>query len=100
MGRKYLLPLAALGMLGFAVLHVVKAQQTPPEVPPPVTPARSPYAKGVAGAGIVEPRTENISVGSHLPGVVDKVFVRVNETVKAGQELFALDARQLDAERR
>jgi multidrug efflux pump subunit AcrA (membrane-fusion protein) len=97
--RKYGLPLAALGMLVFAVFHVVRAQQTPPKLEPPVTPARSPFGKGVAGAGLVEAQTENISVGTNLPGIVWEVHVKVGQKVKPGQPLFRLDARALEREK-
>ncbi|MBI1917134.1 MAG: secretion protein HlyD, partial [Planctomycetes bacterium] len=58
--RKILLPLLSLGLLTFAVLHVVRAQQTGPDVKPPVDPGRMPFNRTVAGAGIVETKTENI----------------------------------------
>jgi multidrug resistance efflux pump len=98
--RKYGLPLAALGLLVFAVVQVVKAQQTPPKLQPPVTPARSPFGSGVAGAGLVEARTENISVGANLPGIVTEVLVRVEQKVYKGDPLFRLDDRNLKAELR
>jgi multidrug resistance efflux pump len=99
--RKLVLPALAAGLFLFAVLHVVKGQQVPPRPAPPVEPARTPYGKGVAGAGLVEPQTENISVGSHLPGVVKAVYVKagVGQTVKDGDVLFELDDRNLLAER-
>jgi multidrug resistance efflux pump len=100
MVRKYLLPLAALGMLCFAVFHVVKAQQAPPKLEPPVTPPRSPFGHVVAGAGLVEAQTENISVGSNLPGVVTHVYVKVGARVKKDDRLFRLDDRALKAELR
>ena len=50
MVSKYLLPLAALGALLFAVYHVVTAQQVKPKLAPPVEPSRNPFGKGVAGA--------------------------------------------------
>jgi HlyD family secretion protein len=53
----------------------------------------------VSGAGLVEPETENISVGSHLPGVVKAVHVHVGQEVRPGELLFELDDRQLLAER-
>lgn len=98
MNRKLVVPGVALAMLTFAVYHVVKAQQTPPDHPPPVEPSRSPYAASVAGTGIVEPRTENISIGCHLPGIVTQVAVTVGQTVKAGDVLFRVDDRQLKSE--
>src|SRR5262245_61567580 len=104
MSRKYLnylLPLLALGMLGFAVYHVVRGQQPLPKAAPPVTPARSPFAATVSGAGITEAQTENIAVGSALPGVVLEVYVpvdQVGQKVKAGDPLFRVDDRQLKAQ--
>ena len=98
--RKYVLPLVAVGMLFFAVYHVVRAQQKPPKLDPPVQPSRMPFGSGVAGAGLVEAETENISVGSHLPGVVTQVLVRVGDKVPKGAPLFRLDDRQLQAELR
>jgi len=98
--QKFGLPALALGALCFALYHVVTANQTPPKLEPPVTPPRTPYGKGVSGAGIIEPETENISLGSHLPGVVETVFVKVGDRVQAGQPLFQLDSRAQQAELR
>jgi multidrug resistance efflux pump len=98
MVRKYLLPVLAVGMLLFAVLQVVKAQQTKPKLEPPVPPSQTPYDHCVAGAGLVEAQTENISVGAYLPGVVTRVHVKVGQRVQAGDRLFELDDRQLKAE--
>ena len=95
---RYLLPLASVLMLVFATYQMTKAQQQPPLVVPPVEPAKSPYATQVAGAGIVEPESENIAIGSHVPGIVDRVFVKVGQTVRTGQPLFRLDDRQLHSE--
>jgi multidrug resistance efflux pump len=48
----------------------------------------------------VEPQTENVSVGSHLPGIVAEVYVWVGDKVKPGAKLFRLDDRQLRSEER
>ena len=112
---KFLLPLFAAGMLVFAVLHVVRAQQKPPKPPPPVEPARTPFGRTVAGAGIVEARTQNIAVGSAIPGVVLEVFAReepdrpektdrqpwemlIGQRVQKGDSLFRVDDRQFQAQ--
>jgi HlyD family secretion protein len=96
---KVLLPILAAVALAFAARHVVIANQEPPKMPPPIEPARSPFTGSLAGAGVVEPLTENIAVGSPLPGVVVDVFVKVGDEVAAGQKLFRLDDRQMRAER-
>jgi multidrug resistance efflux pump len=111
---KYLLPLFAVGMLAFAVYHVVLAQQKPPKPPPPVEPPRSPFGRTVAGAGIVEARSQNIALGSAVPGVVLKVWspeelglsapsnltpweTLIGQHVKQGDPLFRVDDRHYKA---
>lgn len=99
MWTKYVLPLAALALLAFAVVHVIGAPRTQePPAKPLVTPAHSPFAGTVAGAGMVEAQTENIAVGSPTAGVVTKVLVKVGQNVKEGQPLFTLDDRVQRAE--
>jgi multidrug resistance efflux pump len=98
---KLVLPVLAACMLIFAIFHVVRAQQTLPKPPPPVEPARTPFGRTVAGAGIVEAVTENISIGTALPGVVLEVYVpvdQVGKVVKKGDPLFLVDDRQLKAQ--
>ena len=52
----------------------------------------------MAGAGIVEASTENIAVGTFIPGVVTKVDVKIGDSVKAGDPLFQIDDRDLQGE--
>ena len=92
------LPLLSFAAVLFALRHVVIADQEPPKEPPPVEPVRTPFKSAIAGAGMIEPMSENIAVGSHLPGVVAEVFADVNTEVAAGAKLFRLDDRQLRAE--
>src|SRR4051794_3697970 len=100
MFRKYFLPILSAFLLLFAILHVVRAQQAPAKVEPPLKPASSPFPLTVAGAGLVEPQTENISLGSPLAGLVAEVHVKVGQKVKRGDILFRLDDRQLQAEKK
>lgn len=95
---RYLLPVLAVVSFSFAMLQMTKAQQTPPPVSPPVDPGKSPFGRQVSGAGIVEPETENINVGTHVPGVVKAIHVRVDDRIQAGAPLFDLDDRQMLAE--
>ena len=97
------LPVLAAGMLTFAVIHVVRAQQTLPPPPPPVEPSRTPFGKTVAGAGIVEPANEAsgtsaVSIGSQVAGLVVRAPVRIGQEVKAGDLLVELDKRQAQAQ--
>jgi HlyD family secretion protein len=95
---RYVLPLIALGTLLFAIQQMAISQQKMPAGTPPIEPTNSPYTSRLAGVGLVEPETENIAIGAHLPGVIEAVLVKVGDTVKTGQALFKLDDRQLKAE--
>jgi HlyD family secretion protein len=92
------LPIIAVGLIAFAVNFLMSSRTRMPELPPPVQPAVSPFPNTVAGAGMVEPETENISVGSPVPGVVVEVLAKVGVKVKQGDPLFRLDDRQLKAQ--
>lgn len=92
------LPIVALVLIAFSVNFLMTSKTRMPELPPPIQPAESPFLNTVAGAGMVEPETENISVGSPVPGVVVEVIAKVGENVKAGDPLFRLDDRQLRAQ--
>lgn len=95
---QFVLPLIALALLGFAGLYVWQTRVVAHAPPPPIEPARSPFATTLAAAGVVEAQTENIAVGSATPGVVTEVLVKVGDDVQAGTPLFRLDDRQLQGE--
>ena len=96
--KNLLLPVVALAMLIFGANHILTRQREIPQVPPPMAPATSPYLHRVAGAGLVEAATENIAIGTHLPGIVDRVLVKVGQHVRPLEPLFELDTRQVRAE--
>ena len=99
--RPFILPAIAAAMFMYATFHVASSQQTLEKPLPPLQPARTPYARTVAGSGIVEAQSENISIGSALAGVVLEVYVpsaHVGKRVKAGDPLFRVDDRALAAE--
>jgi HlyD family secretion protein len=98
MKKRMVLPaigtLAALWATWSIARTAPQRQTTDPPAPPPV----SAYPDTVAAVGLVEASTENISVGTPLPGVVARVFVEAGRTVKKGDPLFELDLRQLRAD--
>jgi len=91
MFQKYVIPFLALAGVVFAVFTVLRGDRTPPQPPPFSDAAQAPYQSFVAGSGIVEASTENISIGTHLGGIVSRIFVQIGSDVKAGDALFALD---------
>ena len=98
MFTKYVLPMLAVSGLVFAVVVVRAGNRPVPTSQPVAQPAAAPFAAYIAGAGIVEARSENIAVGAPVSGVVTGVLVKVGDTVKAGQPLFKIDDRDLQAE--
>ncbi len=95
---KYILPLIAVGLLIFAVVFVSGQDRSTPPAEPAIPPPESPFEYTVAGAGLVEAETENISIGSPTPGVVTQVLVKVDQRVTTGDPLFKLDPRMLETE--
>jgi len=93
-----ILPLVAFGLLAFAGWYVWSTRPVTRNPPPPMAPARNPFADALAAAGIVEAQTENIAVGSATPGVVVELLVKVGDEVAPGKPLFRLDDRQLRGE--
>ncbi len=104
---KYLLPVAAVGLVAFSIAFVIRESKPSDRMPPPVAPAKAPFDTTVAGAGIIEAETENISIGSDVPGVVVEVMAKVGDTVQGakrdgnrfvgGTPLFRLDDRPLQS---
>ncbi|MGZ6298738.1 MAG: efflux RND transporter periplasmic adaptor subunit [Parachlamydiaceae bacterium] len=92
-----LIPVFAGCALTFAVYTVVfkpKSESKPPEI----LPSLSPYAKNIAGIGVIEPESELISIGTDLSGIVRIVQVKVGDYVRQSDPLFALDQREIDAQ--
>lgn len=95
------LPLIALAMGVFGVVHVLQGSQPVPPLAPPIEPVRSPFGVSIAASGLVEPKFESIAIGSALSGIVLEVFVpaqSVGQQVKQGDPLFRVDDRHLKAQ--
>lgn len=95
--RKYVLPVLALLGVIFGIFMVKQGAKKPPVAPAVVQPSYAEYHSEVAGAGLVEASTQNIAVATPVAGVVTGLFVKVGDAVKAGQPLFKLDDRNLQA---
>ena len=95
------LPLVAVTMLLIAANHVYTEQQPLGTLQPPLQPPRAAFGNSIAATGIVEAASQNILVGSALPGVVLEVHVpaeRVGVHVARGTPLFRVDDRHLRAQ--
>src|SRR5499426_796270 len=91
-------PVIAAALLVFGVVTVLQSRP----VRPPTTPVHPPpvavYARTVAGVGLVEASSENIAISTPVSGLCTRVYAKVGERVRAGQKLFSLDDRDLQAE--
>src|SRR5215813_14304 len=95
---KYILPSIAIIGAIFAVMFVRAGSKPIPASQPVAQPAQAPYDAYIAGAGIVESSTENIAIGTLVPGVVTDVYVKIGDAVKAGTPLFKVDDRDMQAD--
>jgi len=91
---KYTLPVLAVAGFAAAALTVINGNQPAPIAAAAVEPSRSPFQFFIAGAGIIEAKSQNIEIGSPLNGIVKSVLVKVGDPVKAGAPLFRLDDRE------
>ncbi len=77
---------------------MVSSNKPIPIAPAVAPPSSAPFKSFIAGAGIVEPKSQNIAIGTPLAGIVKTVTVKVGDKVKAGTPLFYLDDRDARAE--
>lgn len=94
--RQLLPVIAVIGVL-IAAWYIVGSlpdrTTTDPAEQPPKAVGELANAPRVAGAGIVEPASEVIDIGSALSGLVTDVRVKPGDKVAAGEVLFLVDAR-------
>jgi HlyD family secretion protein len=96
--KRMLLPLV-LALLGVAVavVAIIDSNQPAPAPRAALSPARAPFATFVAGTGITEIGRGNIAIATPVAGVVATVAVKVGDRVAAGDPLFQIDVRDLQA---
>ena len=97
--NKVLPALAALG-LATAVVVAIQGQTTVQPAQPVAQPAQAPFRSYIGGAGLVEASSNNIGIGTALPGIVQRVLVKVGDRVAVGAALLQIDDREQQAELR
>lgn len=95
--KTYTIPILAIAGMGMAAFTVVKSSKPQIALPPVSEPPSTPFSSSVAGSGIIEPSTQNIALGTPVPGVVTSVRVKAGDAVNAGDILFTLDDREIRA---
>jgi len=93
MFRKYILPLLTLGGVGVGIFAAGHDTEKTPPVQPVSHAPQPPFQSFVAGAGIVQAISEDISIGTQIAGIVSTLHIQVGSRVKAGDALFTIDDR-------
>lgn len=96
--RRFTLPILGVLSALWAAYSVARTAPRRHRTDPPTAPPASDFAKTVAAVGLIEANSENIAIGTPLSGVATRIFVRVGDSVRAGDPLFVLDTRQLQAD--
>lgn len=96
MNRNYFLWIVGLALGSLLLIFFVFLQEVnSPLTEAPVPPTHSPYSSYIAGVGVVEASSGNISIATPLNRLVEKVMVKENSHVKKGEVLFTLEESDL-----
>jgi HlyD family secretion protein len=91
MKKKFIFPILAILGIFWALTFVAQSKKETPAATPIVEPSHIPFASYIAGAGLTEPNSENISIGLDIPGTVKEIKVKVGDEVKKGDVLFVVE---------
>ena len=98
MKRLFVLFLIAILGVGIAISTIIYSNRPARQDSSTLLSFKPPYDSYVVGAGIVEASTGNIEIGSPVSGIVMNIYVKVGERVNAGDPLFKVDDRDLQAQ--
>jgi multidrug efflux pump subunit AcrA (membrane-fusion protein) len=91
--KRFILPIIGVVAALWAAYSMARTTPRRHATNPPAAAPVSEFSKTIAAVGLIEANSENIAVGTPLPGVVDRIFVSVGQSVKIGDPLFVLDTR-------
>jgi HlyD family secretion protein len=98
--RRFTLPALAVASLLFAIIWTIAATPVHKPTLPPSPPPQSTSESTVGAVGLVEPESENIEISCPVSGMVTGIYAYAGDRVHAGQKLFSLDDRDLQADLR
>ncbi len=87
--------LVVLLLAGFALVRLAKGSSIDPNRIAKVS--RGDVARSVVATGKIQPITK-VEVKSKASGIVEKLYVDINYTVKKGQQLAQLDQQEIEAQ--
>src|SRR5260370_3647449 len=92
-------PIIVLIAVIFSIISVVRSHPSRESTTPPSPPPTAANAQSVAAVGLIEPESENVAISCAVPGLVTGLYAKAGDRVQAGQKLFSLDDRDLEADR-
>lgn len=98
--RKVLPIIAVIGLIIAAVFiwnGLPDRELSEPDQEPPRASGELADSARVAGAGLVEPSSELVDIGTALPGIITDLRVQAGDFVEKGQVLFTVDDRAIRA---
>lgn len=96
-GKYLILVIALLGFV-FSIFMIYQSSKRTKAASIPFQPPSPPYMHYVAGEGIVEASSNNISIGTPFQEIVEAVYVIEGDIVKKDAPLFKLNTQDLEAE--
>ena len=93
--KNKILPVVAVVGLIIAVAVAISSEKKTPPAQPVTQPSQAPFKSYLGGAGMVEASTENISIGTSLPGIVTVVFVKVGDKVNIEMSPYDLNKARI-----
>lgn len=88
--------LSGFGII-LTLIYLSSASPPPPIAQPLIQPMSVPFEYYIGGAGMTEANTDNITIGTHIAGIVKKIFVNIGDTVQQGEPLFLIEDEQAAA---
>jgi multidrug resistance efflux pump len=102
MNRKWIFPTLTCTALGFALTFVIVSRPQPSPATPPANPPTAaepaPGTNLIGATGLIEPQSEVIQLSCPVSGLVTSVTAFSGSVVKAGDPLFQIDSRDLEAQ--
>ena len=95
---RIVIPLLALAAIVVGAISIYRSRPQREATEPPSPPPVAPWTRTVAATGLIEPSSESIAIGTPLAGIVEQVWAKPGQAVRAGDPLFKLDDRQPRAE--
>jgi len=96
--KKWIPLMLGLAGISLTVLYIAKGVPEKPITQPIAEPSIIPFESYIGGAGLTEPNSENIAIGTQFSGIVRHVAVKAGDQVKKDDILFVIEDREVAAQ--